>query len=182
MENKYYNRLTLELLKEYIEKYPEQPFYEIIRRYFGIEECPDNSVCSYYAAFVNRYDSFDEIPQYDPDTIFDKVANIGYERAKAIYDSWDDLVPKDVDQHDYYYESHDEKHRPLYEFFHSELLNEFYGLESFQDIRSQYQIGSMTDEEADALENLLAGTVFWDGVRQFVRDTYGVVLQSQGRW
>ena len=70
MDIYHYNLLNLELLRQYVDKFPELPLAEIFRKYFGRNKYFKNSAYCYCAACENLYDDFTEIPQYNPDTIF----------------------------------------------------------------------------------------------------------------
>lgn len=109
--------------------------------------------------------------------IYSAVRRAGYEYAKEFYQNWsENFVDELLDKESFYYQSIDENGHPLEEKYKEHMPDQvshaYYYTCSNEDFFKEFKIEGFSKEERDLVKDEDLFEVLWDGVSDFIEETY----------
>lgn len=108
--------------------------------------------------------------------IYSAVRKAGYEYAKNFYQNWHETFADEIrDKDSFYYQSVDENGHPYEEIYKEQMpdqVSHTYYSGSNDDFFTEFNIIGFSKEERDLVKDEDLFDILWDGVNDFMEETY----------
>lgn len=108
--------------------------------------------------------------------IYAAIRKAGYEYAKDYYENWATYFSDDIsDESSFYYDSLGMNGYPIKEKFEDQMSNQVshtYYSGSNDDVFEEFKIQGITQSERDLVKDQDFFDILWEGVNNFIEETY----------